>query len=150
MWKWLNRLHDRAKAAVNLWGALAGIVAIFTLGSATTSFLFERFDPRGESEQQAAGVHRRVDDLANRLTSIVSWVKDQLSSLKGDQDGIRREVSSQYQAINQRLDQQNMLMVEVLKAVRKEDDQSARDPQSSRAWSLIDSARAATRNAAKN
>lgn len=143
MWRQLNKL-DR------FWGPLAAIVGIFTLGAGTTAFLMDKLDQG--SAQHAGAVNIRLNDLASRVDRVVTFVKEQLGLVKADQDNIRKEVSTQYQAINSRLDQQNMLMVEVLKAVkdRKGNEAAADESGSSSGWSLIDSAHAAVKKAATN
>ncbi len=140
MWRQLNKL-DR------FWGPLAAIVGIFTLGAGTTAFLMDKLDQG--SAQHAGAVNTRLNDLASRVDRIVTFVKEQLGIAKDDQDELRKEVATQYQAINSRMDQQNMLLIEVLKTVKKQ-DQTSNAPAGSSGWSLIDSAHAAVRKAATN
>lgn len=145
MWKWITSLNK-------LWATLGTVIAVFSLGGGTAVFYFDRFEEKGNTVEIADGIHRRVDDLGSRFTNFSTWVREQVAELRGRQDGISKEVSDQYRALNTRLDSQNLqiteqnrLLVEVLRAVKDNKDHG-----DAGGWSMIDSARAATRRATKN
>lgn len=145
MWNWITKFNK-------LWAALGATVAVFSLGSGTVIFYFNTFEPKGESNEAAQGVHLRVNDLAGRFNNFSTWVREQIAEMRGKQESAGKEVADQYRAINVRLDQQNSqiadqnrLLVEVLKEVRANSDHGQADDSG---WSLFGTARAATmRNA---
>lgn len=141
MWKkWLNQFNG-------LWGTLAAIVGVFTLGAGAASTFFSTYEEKGESQKQAGVVDRRVTDLNARLDRFSSWAREQLTSIFDRQDRTDERISTEYRAINQRLDQQNVLILEVLKTVKQE---KSGDHAEASGWSLIDSAHAATRRRLEN
>lgn len=154
MWKAMRKLNG-------LWGALASVVGIFTLGVGAALLLFENFEPKGESSEKAATVHQRVDDLVARFDRFANWVKAELAIATNRHDTLTARVAENYSATNLRLDQQNaligqqnaqigqtnVLMVEVLKEVREIRKHQSADASDS-GWSLIDNAHAATVKAA--
>lgn len=147
MWKWITGLNK-------LWATVGTVVAVFSLGGGTAVFYFDRFEEKGNTVEVADGIHRRVDDLVARFTNLSTWVREQIAELRGRQDASSKEVADQYRAVNTRLDMQslqlsetNRLLVEVIKSVNeKKKDHDEADS----GWSLIDSARAATRRANNN
>lgn len=140
-------MWERLKRVAGMWGIVGAIVGIFALGAGATYNLFMAFEPKGESNGQAASVHRRVDDLNARLDRFSTWAKEQISTLMGKQDKAAEQAATEYRAINQRLDSHNALLIEVLRAVK--DDHAGAEKEEQGSWSLIDSARASTRKAAQ-
>lgn len=133
MLSWLNSLHERAKAAVNLWGSLGAIVGIFCLGCGATAWVIDRMDEG--ANQAVLPIDRRLVEQNSRIDNVITWAREQIAYIQGQVSRLTTEQAEQYRALNTRLDAQNALLVELIKLQKQ-------GPEAKINWSIINSARA--------
>lgn len=141
-------MWERVKKAFDLWLTLGQIIGVFALGSAAAIFFLDRFAAKDDVGEAAGHLSVRIVEMNSqiilqatqmnsRMDRIVTFIKEQVAYLSGDQANIKVEIATQYRAINTRLDAQNALLIQVLK------DREKRDGSARNEWTILPNAQAA-------